>query len=520
MSSQRKAWILVAGLVAIILLQLALIRGQGLWADEIFSLAMATGHSLEHPARVADAAKGDFVEPDHPVSVTEFRKYLRHESPPASPARVVRAVLLSDTSPPLYYLLLYGWTVILGTGDLQLRFLSITCFFACLPFLAAVARKTGGPSAVFASCVLFCFSPVSLYYSTEGRMYPLLWLCVLAIIWSSLALYQREGSIGLLAFWVVSSVAGFLTHYFFIFPWLAIVALLAIRPGSFHRMWLAACVLTTGVLILPWYLHLPESLERWRITSHWLNWEPEGFHRFVASCKLPLQFFGSSGRWTTLVSLLLFSFAFALLLWRLRIRLFVWRRLIVWLTFTAACAGPVIFDFVRHTYTVAVPRYALAALPPACVLGGLALTALRLPVRIVALILILGAWTPSIWSLYRDRTPWSSFRKIARAASVKSSPSDLILVHSIPSGVLGIARYADGPAAIASWVGQLGTQRVPQSLLRLAAGRKRILFVKVHEVKEPAPEEDWLRAHATIAHEMHARSGVLIDFRPVNAESF
>lgn len=519
MSRQQELWILAAVFAATALLQLALIGRQCLWVDEIFSLAIATGHSLEHPAAVADAAKGDFVEPDRPVAAAELRKYLRHESPPASPARVLRAVLLSDTSPPLYYLLLYGWTVILGTGDLQLRLFSMACFFACLPLLATVARSTGGRGAAFASGVLFCFSPVSIYYSTEGRMYSLLWLCVLATIWSSLALHQR-GGIGLQALWVAASVAGFLTHYFFVFPWLTIIALLAIRPGSIHRMRLAACVLATGALILPWYLNVPESLGRWRITGQWLKWQPAQFNRLAASCELVLQFFGSSGRRTTIAALLLFSVAFAAIVWRLRTRLFAWRRLILWFTFTAACAGPLVFDFVRHTYTVAVPRYALAALPAAYVLAGLGLAALRLPARIIVLVLILGAWTPSILSIYHDRTPSSSLRKIARAASVKSSPSDLILVHSIPSGVLGIARYADGPAPIASWVGQLGTQQVPQSLLRLAAGRKRILFVKVHEVREPAPEEDWLRAHATIAHEAHPRADTLIDFRPVNAETF
>ena len=32
----------------------------GLWGDEIFSLAMATGHSLEHPAAEADHRGGRF----------------------------------------------------------------------------------------------------------------------------------------------------------------------------------------------------------------------------------------------------------------------------------------------------------------------------------------------------------------------------------------------------------------------------------------------------------------------------
>ena len=60
---------------------------------------------------------------------------------------------------------------------------------------------------------------------------------------------------------------------------------------------------------------------------------------------------------------------------------------------------------------------------------------------------------------------------IARAASKDTDATDLILVHSIPSGVLSIARYASGPAAIASWVGQLKKRHVPESIEQLAHGR-------------------------------------------------
>src|SRR5690349_5105633 len=54
--------------LAILLLLAAALRvwvalQPGLWVDEIFSIAIATGHSLEHPAAVADPALGDYVEP-------------------------------------------------------------------------------------------------------------------------------------------------------------------------------------------------------------------------------------------------------------------------------------------------------------------------------------------------------------------------------------------------------------------------------------------------------------------------
>ena len=86
--------------------------------------------------------------------------------------------------------------------------------------------------------------------------------------------------------------------------------------------------------------------------------------------------------------------------------------------------------------------------------------------------------------------------------------------------MLGIARYAQGPAGLASWVGQLGTRRVPESLRALADGRKRIVLVKVHEVGEPAPEEGWLRANAVVFDEVHLGAGTIVDFRPRSAKTF
>ncbi len=282
-----------------------------LWPDEVFSLATATGHSLEQPAAFASPTLGDFVEPDHPVPAKEFRHYVKHDDPPASPARVIRAVLLSDTNPPLYYLLLYGWTFIFGTSDIVLRVFSVVCSLACLPLLAGVARRTGGRGAVFPACVLFAFSPLAIYYSTEGRMYSLLWLCVLATTWASLILHQRGRGIAIYMLWIAGSVAGFLTHYFFVFPWLAILLYLLIRPGRLARRRLAACVILTSLLILPWYLKLPESLATWRISQGWLRLQPPGFDRWGASLGLITQPF--SWQHVHQPSLI----GYRLLLWRL-----------------------------------------------------------------------------------------------------------------------------------------------------------------------------------------------------------
>jgi uncharacterized membrane protein len=522
------SWLLFALLFFVALLQFGLARQHSLWADEIFSLAIATGHSLEHRAADAQSQLGDFVEPQGAVPAAEFRRYLEHESPPANLKRVIRAVALSDTSPPLYYLLLYGWTLVFGTGDLALRLFSVSWLLASLPLMAFIAQRIAGKRAAVVSCVLFAFSPLVTYYSTEGRMYSLLVFLALATACVSLILQERGPSFGLCLLWVVVSIAGVLTHYFFVFPWLANVAFLFLQPGKFQRRWLFLCLLLIGIAILPWISVAASSFSNWRVTHDWLHWKPAGFHRMRALIAQFVQFFSSEGhglwrtpRWPSLLALALFALAAGGAIWRLRWQFFAGARLLLWLWFFAGCAGPTAVDLLQHTYTADIPRYALIGVPAACLLAGVALPCLGGPSANILLCLIVAAWLPGLRNLYRQRARSSEpIREMAQFISAHSNSSDLILIHSIPSGVLGISRYVHSPAAIGAWVGQLKSRRVPDSLLALAHGRSRILLVKVHEVGEPAPEEDWLRANAVVADERWMQAIRLIYFQPKTGTTF
>ena len=149
MSLPRAPWpalvVVLLTLVAVALRIQAASR-PGLWADEIFSLAMATGHSLEHPAKDADPALGDFVQSPEARTSQHFRGYAQQDPRPAGPGRVVRAVLLSDTSPPLYYLVLNLWIRGFGTGDAALRLFSVWWAALSLPLLWLVGRQIGRAS--------------------------------------------------------------------------------------------------------------------------------------------------------------------------------------------------------------------------------------------------------------------------------------------------------------------------------------------------------------------------------------
>jgi hypothetical protein len=479
---------------------------QDLWADELFSLAVATGHSLEHPASSAVPALGDFVEPGDAVPAASFQRYLEHESPPAGTRRVLRAVLLSDTSPPLYYVLLNGWTRLLGTGDAALHWYSVLWSLATLPWLWLVARRLGGAREAVFACTLFALAPISLYYSVEGRMYAMTWCLSTVTAWLTLRLHDRGGG-GALALWTAVSAAGLLTHYFYAFVWAACLGWLVVRPGQCRRRELAGAAAVAALLVAPWYRLVPAGLGQWRVTGHWLDGRPAPMRLLAAPLTLGWGYLSGRGPWGGLrgadliVAMVSLAAAFA---WVRRDRRAVLSddRVLLWLWAIAACTGPVLFDLLRDTSTSQIARYALAGLPAGLILAALAIAALPRRAGLAAIVLLLVAWAPGIWvTMRRGARSWEPYRRVAAELRRSARPGDVVLVHGIPSGVLGIARYLDPATPMTSWVGQLGGRRVPEDVARLLSRHARIALVRIHDVGEPAPEEAWLRAHATVAAE-------------------
>jgi len=500
-----------------LLLRIGLSAHQGLWADELFSLATATGHSLEHPAKDAVAGLGDFVEPAGAEPAAAFQRYLAPESPPAGPRRVIRAVLLSDTSPPLYYLLLAGWTLAAGTGDLSVHVFSVIWALATLPLIWLLARRVGSPRAAITATLLFALAPVSLYYSVEVRMYALLWFEAALTVWLTFRLYD-DGALVTLAGWTLASAAGLLTHYFYAFVWAACVLWLVLRQGRCSRGQLAVAVFATLLLVAPWYRVVPESLARWRVTGQWLTGLPSVPHLLAAPLVLGWSLVSGRGVWgghilADRAGALLVLAAGLLLLRGGRAALFGNGRDLLWLWIVAACTGPVVFDLLRGTATSQISRYALAGVPAAMVLVALALSAMPSRPAWVATALLILTWLPGLRDLVRHRSrAGEPYHEVAERVGAWVRPNDLVLVHSIPSGVLGIARYLAPDVPMVAWVGQLGQRRVPEDVLALLKDRSRIAFVRLHEVGEPAPEEAWLRTHATVLRDERQQNATLVYF--------
>ena len=501
----------------------------GLWADEIFSLCMATGHSLEHPAASAQPALGDFVEPREVQLPHEFQRYAEHDDPPAGVRRVLRAVFLSDTSPPLYYLLLNGWTRLFGASDAALRLFSVGCGVLTLAMLWILGREVGPPRLAWSACLLFSFSQVAIYNSSEGRMYALVWVFATGLAWLSMRWSQRPGDLPTALAWVIAGAAGLLTHYFFAFVWLACVVWLGFMAQRRTRTRLAVLSAVTLLLVLPWYSAVPASLRAWRITAGWLNgsleWPGAIGRPFTLAASLLSGTSTLGGwRWADYFALGLFAAVAAWIVWRSAVHRLLGRRSrLLWLWLAASCFGPLVFDLLLHTTTSSLDRYVLPALPAAMLLAGLLLSRLPRTVHAVALSALLLAWLPGAVALIRgDSRPWQPYRRIGARLASWAQPGDVVVVHSIPSGLVGVTRYLKRDLRVGAWVEWLGRRQVPADLQLLLAGQRRLVLVKVAYMYRPSTAEVWLRANARLVRrDRFANSGAeVLYFEPAGGSTF
>jgi hypothetical protein len=103
---------------------------------------------------------------------------------------VVPGVAARDVSPPLYFVVLWAWCRIAGTGEAAVRALSAIGSLVALVLAHRVAARLAGPRVALVTALLFALSPLSLRYAREARMYGL----ALPLAWGAIALFARWAS--------------------------------------------------------------------------------------------------------------------------------------------------------------------------------------------------------------------------------------------------------------------------------------------------------------------------------------
>jgi hypothetical protein len=165
----------------------------------------------------------------------------------------------------------------------------------------------------------------------------------------------------------------------------------------------------------------------------------------------------------------------------------------------ASSLGPVVLDLLRSTDTSSIERYALPGLPSAILAIAFAASLQSQIVLTIFLILLPITWFPGTRLMFTEPARyWEPLPDAGSRLSAWGQPEDLIIIHSIPSGVLGVARYMQSSTPIVSWVVQLKGWRIPDDLTRLAHSRRRIALAKIHDLNEPSPAETWLSENRSL----------------------
>jgi mannosyltransferase len=126
---------------------------------------------------------------------------------------VLSTVPKTESTPPLYYVLVWLWAQVFGTGEVGLRSFSALCGTLTIPVMWAVGRRLASERIGLAAALVTAVNPLLFWYSQEARTYALL---VLLSALSLLAFLRalEQPSAGRLASWGAVCALTILAHYF------------------------------------------------------------------------------------------------------------------------------------------------------------------------------------------------------------------------------------------------------------------------------------------------------------------
>lgn len=147
----------------------------------------------------------------------------------ASLDELLETNLLNEETPPLYFVLLRGWSQLWGNSDeTTLRLFSALAFTATVPLIGWLGIRLWNRQVGLMAALLLACNPFLRYYSQEARAYALAVLFSLLLMLAAQAYLQQPGRSRWLAY-VLAGTATFYTSYFGAFM-LAGAALFCILP--------------------------------------------------------------------------------------------------------------------------------------------------------------------------------------------------------------------------------------------------------------------------------------------------
>jgi mannosyltransferase len=126
---------------------------------------------------------------------------------------VLSTVPKTESTPPLYYALVWLWAQVLGTGEVGLRSFSALCGTLTIPVMWAVGRRLASERIGLVGALVTAVNPLLFWYSQEARTYALLVLLSALSLLAFLRALEQPGP-GRLVTWGAICALTILAHYF------------------------------------------------------------------------------------------------------------------------------------------------------------------------------------------------------------------------------------------------------------------------------------------------------------------
>lgn len=157
----------------------------------------------------------------------------------------------TENTPPLWYVTIWAWTRVFGTGVVAMRLVSALAGIALVAVVWAISCELAGRRAAIAAAALTAANPLFVWYSQEARAYELYTLmAALAILCFVRA--ERRPTGGRMAAFALTGSLALLCHYFAVFL-LVPMALWLLRTRERRRVALPAvgAIAVVGLALIP-----------------------------------------------------------------------------------------------------------------------------------------------------------------------------------------------------------------------------------------------------------------------------
>lgn len=170
---------------------------------------------------------------------------------------MISTIASSEATPPLYYVLAWGWTQLFGSGEIALRALSALAGTSAVPLSYVAVVHLSTKKVALALSALVALNPFLVWYGQEARAYALLVPLSALLLWAFLKTVDDPNGLGL-PFWAIASAIALTTHYFAVFLIVPTGAWLLFRARS-SRRWTTVAAMgvpaVTGLALTPLLLH-------------------------------------------------------------------------------------------------------------------------------------------------------------------------------------------------------------------------------------------------------------------------